>query len=299
MPNLELINKIKKLKKEKNAICLVHNYQNPEIYEVADFIGDSLGLSIEAKKTKADVIVFCGVHFMAESDKIINPKKTVLLPAPDAGCPMADMINPEQVIELKKRYNAPVVAYVNTTAAVKAESDICCTSANAIKVVNSLSEKKVIFIPDKNLGLYVQRHTDKKIIPFNGHCYVHDKISDEFIKKAKENHPNALVLVHPECRPEVIDLADKVASTSGMVKFVKETNAKEVIVGTEIGMINRLKKEAPNIKYYGDTGAVCFNMKKNNLQKVYDCLLKMNNEIIVPEEIRVKAKKALDRMLEI
>ena len=287
------------MKIERNAVCLVHNYQKPEIYEVADFIGDSLGLSIAANKTKAEVIVFCGVHFMAESAKILNPKKIVLLPALDAGCPMADTISAEQVRELKKKHNSPVVCYVNTTAAVKAESDICCTSSNAIKVVNSLPEKKIIFVPDKNLALYVQSKTDKMIIPHEGNCYVHNKINEDFIRKAKEIHPDAIVVVHPECRPEVIKLADQVASTSGMVEFVKKSSAKEFIIGTEIGMINRLKKEAPDKKFYGDTGAVCFNMKKNSLQKVYESLRDMKHEITVPEETRAKAKRALDRMLSI
>ena len=295
----ELIEKINNLKKEKNAVILVHNYQRPEIYEIADFMGDSLELARKATKTGAKIIVFCGVDFMAESAKILNPDKLVLHPSKLSICPMAQMVTKEQVLEMKKSHpEAVVVSYVNTTDEVKAVSDICCTSANAVKVVNSLKENEIIFTPDKNLAAYVQTKTDKKIIPVNGYCYVHDKITAEAVKKAKENYPYAEVMVHPECRMEVIKLADSVCSTSQMIKYAKESPAKEFIAVTECGMVNALKKEFPDKIFYS-IGGTCIQMKKITLDKVYDCLLNKTNKIEIDKEIMDKSRKALQKMLDI
>lgn len=297
----KLIEEINKLKKEKNAVILVHNYQRPEIYKVADYIGDSFGLSKKATETDADFIVFCGVDFMAESAYILNPDKTVLLPARLARCPMAAMVNVVDLRKMKEEYpDAAVVSYVNTTADIKAESDICCTSSNAIKVVNSLKEKDVIFVPDQNLASYVARYTDKNIIPWRGWCYVHQKFSEDGLREAKKLHPNAKVVVHPECKPEVIDLADHVSSTSGILDYAKSSEAKEFIIGTEIGLIERLKLELPEKTFYqAPPGSTCIQMKKNNLKLVLNSLKKEQYKIFIPEDIRKKAKKALDRMLKV
>jgi quinolinate synthase len=293
----KLIDEINRLKKEKDAIILVHNYQRPEIYEVADYIGDSLGLSIEASKTKAKLIVFCGVDFMAESAKILNPEKKVLIPTKVAKCPMAAMADPENIIEMKKKYpDAAVVCYVNTTAATKAVCDICCTSRNVLEVVNSLSNKKIIFVPDEHMGRYLKENTNKEVILWKGFCYVHSAAVKSAIEAAKDVHPDAKVIAHPECPMEVLKLADKVCGTEGMVKYAKESPAKKFIVITEEGMVNRLKREIPNKTFYAGAG-VCFNQKAITLKHVYDSLKNEQYEIKVPEEIRVKAKKALDKML--
>ncbi|MCJ7472413.1 MAG: quinolinate synthase NadA, partial [Actinobacteria bacterium] len=267
----DLVDKIAKLKKEKNAVILVHNYQRPEIQDIADFLGDSLELAREAAKTDARIIVFCGVRFMAETAKILSPKKTVLLPRKEAGCPMADMITAEDLRRLKKNYpDAKVVSYVNTNADVKAESDICCTSANAVKVVKNISAKRIIFTPDKNLAAYCQRFTDKEIIPWNGCCYVHERITEKEVRLAKEKFPDALLLVHPECNPSVIELADEVLSTSGMLNFAKKSDKKRFLIGTEEGLIYRLKKENPGKKFYAaGTAKMCRNMKLTTLNDVY------------------------------
>ncbi len=295
----KLIQQINELKKKKNAVILVHNYQRPEIYEVADFIGDSLELSKQAAKTDADMIVFCGVDFMAETAKILSPDKMVLHPSKLSICPMAQMVTKEKVLELKEKYpKAVVVSYVNTSAEVKAVSDICCTSANAVEVVNSLKEDEIIFTPDKNLAAYVQTKTKKKIIPVEGYCYVHDKITVEEVKKAKENYPNAKVMVHPECKIEVIKLADVVASTSQMIKYAKESPNKEFIAVTECGMANRLKREMPDKIFYA-AGTICIQMKKITLDKVYDCLKNETNQVEIDKEIMDKARKSLKRMVEI
>ncbi len=295
----ELIEKINKLKKEKNAVILVHNYQRPEIYEIADFMGDSLELARKAMETNAEIIVFCGVDFMAESAKILNPDKIVLHPSKLSICPMAQMVTKEQVLGLKAKYpKAVVVSYVNTTAEVKAVSDICCTSANAVDVVNSLEEKEIIFTPDKHLAAYVQTKTEKKVIPAEGHCYVHNKISAEQVKKAKENRPNAKIMVHPECRMDVIKLADAVCSTSQMIRYAKSNPEKEFIVVTECGMANALKKEMPDKTFYA-AGGTCIQMKKITLDKVYDCLLNEKNPVELDKDIIGKARKALQRMLEV
>jgi quinolinate synthase len=301
MEEKELIKKIKKLKKDKNAVILAHIYQRPEIYKVADFIGDSYGLSKKATGTDADIIVFCGVDFMAESAYILNPEKTVLIPTRLANCPMAAMVDVDGLRELKAKHSkAAVVSYVNTTADVKAESDICCTSANAVKVVNSLDEDEIIFVPDSNLANYVMRHTDKKIIPWNGWCYVHRKFSPEGLIRAKAMHLDAKVLVHPECIPEVVDLADEVFSTTGMVNYVKQSPDKTFIIATEIGVVERLKLEFPEkVFFQAPPGGTCLQMKKITLALVLDALENEQFKVTVPEDIRVRAKKALDRMLNV
>lgn len=290
---------IKGLLKEKNAVLLAHNYQRDEIQEIADFQGDSLELSIKANKTDAAVIVFCGVRFMAESAAIMNPDKLVILPNKNAGCPMVDMITPKDIVNLKNEYpDAPVVAYVNTSAECKAVSDICCTSANAVRVVNSLQGKKVIMVPDKNLGNYVQRFTDKEIICWPGYCPPHKRTTPEDIKALKNKYQGALFIAHPESTPEAIDVADHVSSTSGMYKFVRETNAKYFIIGTEIGIIYKMKKENPDKVFISSNkGLVCPNMKKTHLDDVINSLTNMKNIIVISEDIRVRARKSIENML--
>ncbi len=295
------VERIEQLRKEKNAIILAHNYQRGDVQDIADFVGDSFGLSQKASLSEAEVIVFCGVDFMAESAAILSPEKTVLMPELNAQCPMAAMITPESLKkEMEKYPEAAVVCYVNTPASVKAESDVCCTSSNAIKVVNSLEEEEIIFVPDKNLAFYVAKHTRKKIIPWNGYCPTHHLILPGDILLEKEEHPEAEVLVHPECRQEVISLADKVLSTSGMLKYAKLSDSKEFIIGTEVGLLHRLSKENPDKKFFPATGyAVCPNMKMNTLQSIIKAFERNEHVIKVPEEIRKKAKLALDRMLEV
>ena len=301
LEEMNFVEAINKLKEKKNAVILVHNYQRPEIYRVADFIGDSYGLSKKAAETKANFIVFCGVDFMAESAYILNPEKTVLIPTDLAKCPMAAMVDVHGLRKLKEQYpEAAVVSYVNTTAEIKAESDICCTSANAVEVVNSLKRNEVIFVPDANLANYVARLTAKKIIPWNGWCYVHNKFTANGLKKAKRSHPGATVIVHPECVPNVIDLADRVCSTTGMVDYVKKSQDEKFIIATEMGIIERLKLEAPSkICLQAPPGGICFQMKRNNLQLVFEALEKEQHKVTVPEDVRIKAKKALDKMLDI
>ena len=301
MDEKALVEAINKLKEKKNAVILVHNYQRPEIYKVADFIGDSYGLSKKATETNADFIVFCGVDFMAESAYILNPEKTVLIPTNLAKCPMAAMVTVSDLTKLKAKHpNAAVVSYVNTTADIKAESDICCTSANAVEVVNSLKQKEVIFVPDANLAKYVMRCSKKKIIPWNGWCYVHARFTVEGLKEAKRLHLEAKVIVHPECISGVIDLADQVCSTTGMIDYVKKSSNKEFIIATEIGIIERLKVEAPEkICFQAPPGGTCIQMKKNNLGLVLEALEKEQYKVTVPEDIRAKAKEALDKMLDV
>ncbi len=298
---MDEIERIKQLKKEKNAIILAHNYQRGDVQDIADFVGDSFGLSQKAASHTASAIVFCGVDFMAESAAILSPKKTVLMPELSAQCPMAAMITPQLLREEKEKYpEAAVVCYVNTPASVKAESDICCTSANAIKVVSSLAEDEIIFVPDKNLALYVAAHTKKKLIPWNGYCPTHHLILPGDILLEKEEHPDAEVLVHPECRPDVVTLADKVLSTEGMLKYAKLSNSREFIIGTEVGLLHRLRKENPDKTFFPATPyAVCPNMKMNTLQSIIRSLERNEHVIKVPENIRTKAKVALDRMLEV
>lgn len=303
MRYMEIVDKISKLKKEKNAVILVHNYQRPEIHEIGDFVGDSLGLSIEAAKTDADVIVFCGVHFMAETAKILSPQKTVLLPDKNAGCPMADMIDAESLIALKAKHPAAVaLCYVNTSAAVKAQCDYCCTSANAEKMVRHIltRHQEIIFVPDKYLAQYVSAQTGCNFILWNGYCPTHAAIIPEHILRAKELHPQAKVIVHPECSPALTALADIVTSTEGMCKYVKNTAETEFIIGTEIGIIHRMKKENPQKNFYpASEKAVCPNMKGTTLEKVLWSLTDMTHEITVAPEIADKARLAIERMIQV
>lgn len=296
---MDIVDRIRRLAKEKDAVILAHNYTRPEIQDIADFVGDSLELSRTASKLSSKVIVFCGVHFMAETAYILSPDKTVLLPDPYAGCPMANMITADQLREFKKRYpNAKVVCYVNSSAEVKAESDICCTSANAVDIVNRLDSEEIIFVPDKYLGSYVSRITGKNLILWNGYCPVHAMIRPEDILKMRASYPNANVVVHPECPPEVIDLADAVRSTSGMLRYVKETDAKEFIIGTETGIIYRMKKENPDKMFYPvRQDFICVNMKKITLEKVLASLEEEKHRIVVPEDIRAKALNAIEGMI--
>jgi quinolinate synthase len=290
---------IRRLREQKNAIILAHNYQRPEVQDIADVIGDSLELARAAAKMDTDVIVFCGVDFMAETAAVLSPEKTVLLPAPDACCPMAEMVSAEELRFARGKYpDAAVVCYVNTSAEVKAESDICCTSANAIDVVNSVKEDTVIFVPDKNLGQYAARFTKKTVLPWEGFCIVHERYTPADVAAAKQAHPGAEVLVHPECRPDVIDRADHVASTSGILKQVKSSPKEEFIIGTENGMLHRLGKECPGKRCYPlSEKAICVNMKKTDLAKVRDALTTMKPRVTVPEEVAARARIAIERML--
>jgi quinolinate synthase len=294
-----LRNEILKLKEERDAIILAHNYQVGEVQDIADVVGDSLELARAATIMDGKVIVFCGVDFMAETAAILSPEKTVLLPAPDACCPMAEMITAEELRLVKSRYpDAAVVCYVNTTAEVKADSDICCTSSNAVKVVQSLEQDEVIFVPDRNLAWYVARFTKKKILPWEGFCIVHDQITAEFVRTARQQHPGALVLVHPECRPEVIDAADHVASTSGIIRHVCTSEKKEFIIGTEVGILHRIAHECHGKACYPlSEAAVCRNMKKTDLFTVRDALDRLQPRITVPHGIARSARHAIDRML--
>jgi quinolinate synthase len=298
----DLEEKIKELKKKRNAIILVHNYQLPEVQDVADFRGDSLELSRIASKTEAKVIVFCGVHFMAETASILCPEKKVIMPDINAGCPMANMLTAADLRKLKKEHpKATVVGYVNTSAEVKAELDFCCTSTNAVAVVNALKDKEeIIFVPDKYLADFVSKKTARMLIAWNGYCPTHVKILPEDIKREKKFHPKAKVMVHPECLPQVVALADVALSTSQMVKFAKETEAKELIVGTEVGLIYRLKEDNPTKEFYpASERAVCPNMKRTTQEKILWALEELREEVKVPDEIRLRARRAIDRMLEI
>ena len=316
---------ILELKQQRRAIILAHNYQRDEVQEIADFTGDSLELSRTAAGIDCDVIVFAGVAFMAESASILCPDKTVLLTEIGAGCPMADMIhvdaprqemkqfpgfsNPPPYIypamftlrDIKAQYpGVPVVAYVNTTAAVKAESDICCTSANIAKVIESLPEDTVICVPDRNLSMWAQRNTKKKVIAWDGFCHVHERVKPDDVTTARKEHPKALVMAHPECRLDVLEMADHVTSTSGMLRFAKTSPEKEFIVGTELGLLYRLRKESPDKVFYPlRKDMICPNMKKTSLKSVFRALKENNHIIKVPEEVRIPAKRALDRMLAI
>ncbi|OGP34543.1 MAG: quinolinate synthase [Deltaproteobacteria bacterium GWC2_56_8] len=296
-----LKNEIRALLKERDAIMLAHNYQRDEIQEIADVTGDSLALSQTAAESPKKVIVFCGVHFMAESAAILSPQKTVILPRMDAGCPMAEMITPEDLVKEKaKRPGVPVVAYVNTSAAVKALSDICCTSANAVSVVNSLPEERVYMIPDKNLSHYVSLTAKKKMEWWNGFCPTHERLKPSEVIKAKEKNPGAVFVCHPECTPEVVKLADHVCSTSGMYKYAQKTNARTIIVGTEVGILYKLRKENPDKNFIMPSKSlICPNMKLTALEDVLEALKEMKNIVTVPEDVRAKAKATLDRMLKV
>jgi len=297
----ELIEKLLQLKRQRNAVILAHNYQLGEVQDIADFVGDSLELSQKAAETDAEVIVFCGVHFMAETASILCPDKVVLLPDIHAGCPMADMVTAEKLRQRKRELpGAAVICYVNSTAEVKAESDICCTSANAVKVVESLDATDILFVPDQYLGHYISTKTNKKMILWPGFCSTHVRIQPEDIARLKGEYPQAKAIVHPECRPGVIALADEVLSTGGMCRFARETEAEKIIVGTEIGIIHRLRKENPGKKFIpASEQAVCPRMKLITLESVLWSLQEMTPEVKVPEAIRLRAKVAVDKMLRV
>lgn len=296
-----MVKEIEKLKKQKKAIILAHNYQNPEVQDIADFTGDSLELSRIAADNDAEVIIFCGVHFMAESAYILSPQKKVILPDITAGCPMADMATAQDVLEMKKKNpDAVVVTYINSSADVKAVSDICVTSANAVQIVNKLKESKIIFVPDRNLAHYVQRFTTKQIIPWKGFCPTHDRFTKDELIAVKQKYPEACVIVHPECRPEIIDMADKVLSTGQMVKNINTIPHKQVIVGTEEGMLHKLKKIAPEKEFIlASKDFICPNMKKITLEKILIALSEEQPIVTVKEDTRIKAFAALQKMLDL
>ncbi len=321
----ELQEEILRLKDKRRAVILAHNYQRDEVQDIADFVGDSLELSRTASELKCDVIVFCGVNFMAESASILSPEKTVLWPVKDAICPMAGMITVDRprrlwktfpgydrkaeysfpeaftLRDMKAKYpGVPVVTYVNTTADVKAESDVCCTSANGVKVVESLDADRAICVPDRNLARWIARNTEKEIIYWDGFCHVHDKVTAEDVVTARKEHPDAVFIAHPECRLEILETADHVTSTSGMLRYAKASDAREFIIGTEIGLLYRLRKENPDKLFYPiRKDMICPNMKRITLQSVARSLKEMTYEVKVAEDIRIPAKRALDRMLAI
>lgn len=298
--NINLIEKIKKLKQQRNAVILAHNYQLPQIQDLADFTGDSLGLSVKAAEADADVIVFCGVRFMAETAAVLSPRKTVLLPDELAGCPLADMITADQLRKLKQQHpDALVVCYVNSSAEIKAESDYCCTSSNAVEMVKSLpQDKEIIFVPDQHLGRFVLEKTSRNLILWPGYCMTHLMITEDDIKNARAKYPRAIVMAHPECSEPVKALTDEVLSTGQMLKFVAKNTAKQFIVATEAGMIYALKKQNPQSEFIAASErAVCPNMKRITVEKVLWSLEDMKYKVTVPDNVRLKAKKALDRMV--
>ncbi len=301
MTDPSINNRIAQLKEERNAIILAHNYQRGDVQDVADLVGDSLELARAASSMEADAIIFCGVDFMAETAAILSPRKQVVLPAGDACCPMAAMVSAGEVRALRERFpDAGVVSYVNTTAEVKAESDICCTSANAVSVVRSLEADRIIFLPDRNLARYVARFTEKEILPWEGYCIVHDRMTPADVRVARMEHPAAELLVHPECRPEVIDLADHVFSTSGMVRHACSSEREEFIIGTEIGLLHRLRLLCPEKKCYPLTNrSICVNMKKTDLPLLVTALEKMEPLVVVEEKVAIRARSAIERMLSV
>lgn len=292
---------IKRLKNERNAIILAHNYTSKEVQEIADLTGDSLGLSIEASKTDADVIVFCGVTFMGETAKILSPGKTVLLPNPEAGCDMAAMCNAEDLAEAKKKYpDATVVGYVNTTASTKTEMDVCCTSGNAMNVVKQIDNNKILFVPDKNLGSYVAKHNpEKEIILWNGCCPIHDSLTLESIMNLIQKYPDAVTMAHPECRDEILKEMDFVGSTEAILKEVRKSDKKEFIVVTEMGMKYRLERECPDKTFIFPEEAVCKPMKYITLESIYNCLLNMTGEVTLSEDVIENAYSPVKKMTEI
>jgi quinolinate synthase len=294
-----LTDRIHRLRKERNAVILAHNYQLGEVQDIADFVGDSLELSQKAARTEAGVIVFCGVHFMAETASILCPDKTVLLPVMEAGCPMANMVTAEDVRRLRKEHpEATVVCYVNTTAEVKAESDLCCTSANGVQLVQKLGADQIIFVPDQYLGHHISTQTGRRMILWPGYCPTHVRIQAEDVHRARAVHPQAEVMVHPECRPDVVALADLVLSTGGMIRHASGSRASELVVGTEIGILHRLRKENPGKTFIPLTEqAVCPNMKLIGLENILWSLEEMAPEVRVAEHTRLRARKAVDRMI--
>ncbi|NLK72337.1 MAG: quinolinate synthase NadA [Clostridiales bacterium] len=299
---MDIKDKIRKLKKERNAVILSHYYQHIEVQEIADFIGDSFELAKKAKEAKEDVIVFCGVYFMAEGAKILNPTKTVLLPVKEAGCPMADMVTAEDVMELRKKYpDAAVVTYVNSTAEVKAVSDICCTSSSAVRIVNSIPNKRIIFVPDENLGRYIAKQVpDKEIIPYSGYCQVHQRVTVQDVEAVRKAMPDALLLVHPECVPEVVEKADFVGSTTQIINKALESKNKDIIIGTEVGVVDFLKKKTSDKNFYLlSPKMICANMKKTSLKDVLNSLENNVHEIEIEQEIMDKAFSSLDRMMNV
>lgn len=302
MKNEVMVKEINQLKEDRKAVILAHFYQNNEIQEIADFIGDSLELSRKAAETRAKVIVFCGVKFMAETAKILSPDKTVLLPTWDAGCPLADTIDKDALLSLKRENpGAPVVCYVNSSAEVKSLSDYCCTSSNAINVVRHIPQERIIFVPDHNLGDYVAKHVpEKKLILWEGCCIIHDRVTSRNVEEVKKLHPQVPILVHPECRPEVLTKADFVGSTSQILRYARESSAPALFIGTEMGILYRLRQENPDKKFHFlASGLFCPNMKKTKLEDVYQALAQMKNQICIAEEIRSKALASLNRMLKI
>lgn len=302
MNKRELIDHIAELKKQRNAVIVAHNYQIDDVQEIADVVGDSFALSRYCASSPYDVIVFCGVHFMAESAKLLSPEKTVLLPEIDAGCPMAEMVTAEALREEKKKHpDAAVVCYINSTAEVKAESDICCTSSNALKVIRSIRQEEIIFVPDCNLGSYVANMVpEKHIILWKGFCVTHHRIKPDDVIKVRELYPDAVLLVHPECKPEVVALADFVGSTKQIIDYASASNAAKFIIGTEMGVMYKLKKNNPEKQFYLlSPGLVCPNMKKTSLQSIYEALRDMKYNIVLDEKLRLKAREPLDRMLQV
>ena len=301
MDTTQLHEEIRELAREKNAVLLAHNYTMSEVQDVSDFVGDSLGLSVQASETDADIIVFSGVHFMAESAAMLSPDKKVLIPKLDAGCPMADMITAEQARTFKEQHpGAELVMYINSSAAAKAECDICCTSANAIRVVGATKSDVILMAPDRNLAQYTARFTDREIVFWDGYCIVHEILTPEDVQAARDAHPDAELLVHPECRPAVIDMADQVASTSGMLKYVKESSHHTFLIGTEIGILHPLRVASPEKHIYPvSEKMICRDMKKTTLEDIRACLTEEKNRIVVPEDVAQRAKISLDRMIAI
>jgi quinolinate synthase len=295
----QLKEKIARLKEELRAVIVAHNYQRPEVQDIADFVGDSLELSRQCTEVDAETIVFCGVRFMAETAAILNPDRTVLLSEGSAGCPLADMINIDELRGWRQRYpGASVVCYINSSAEIKAESDVCCTSANSDKVVNSVTNDDIIFIPDQNLGAYTATRTKKRLILYPGFCYVHHRLKPEQVKLAKQLHPEAQLLVHPECQPEVIALAEAALSTSQMLRYVKASSHNSFIIGTEEGILHRLRLENPDKSFYLISNSqICTDMKKTTLGTIVQTMELRQNIVTVPEEVRLKAKQTVDQML--
>ncbi len=297
---MEMVQEINRMKKENNAVIVAHNYQNGDVQDLADVVGDSLRLSQYCASTNTDIVVFCGVHFMAESAKLLSPEKTILLPEIHAGCPMADMVTAESLREEKKKYpEAAVVCYINSSAEVKAECDICCTSSNALRIVKSLPNKEILFVPDQNLGRYIAKQIPEKTIHlWKGYCIIHHRVRRSDAKKSKAIHPDALLLAHPECSPEVIEIADFVGSTSHIIEYAKNSSHDKFLIGTEMGIMHKLKKDSPEKSFYLlSTGMVCPNMKMTTVESVYLALKEMRYNITLDNGVAEGARKALDAML--